>query len=117
MFMDWLQLFIVITLIAVVISAYLMEKQPYISIPFIFIGLIFSVICTYGFWNVEWAVLHSDNTFTIESANYGEPYSYVFMFLFFVFFMFLIRAGWNTWKDALATKGEIDYTSNKDYFR
>lgn len=113
----WLTLFIVVTLIALLLSAYLMEVNPILSIPFIFVGLIFSVLCTYGFWNVEWAVLQSDNTFTFQSANYGEPYSYVFMFIFFVFFLFFVRAGWNFMQENLKTKGEISYSTNKDYFR
>lgn len=117
MLVEWLTLFIVVTLIALLISAYLMENYPYFSIPFIMLGMIFSVLCTYGFWNVEWAVLQSDNTFVMESVNYGEPYSYVFMLVFFIFFLFFIRAGWNAWKDALATKGEFTYSTNKNYFK
>jgi len=117
MLQNWLTLFIIITLLAFLISAYLMEEKPFLSIPFIFIGLIFSVLCSYGVWNVEWAVLQSDNTFLFESANYGQPYSYVFMFIFFVFFLFFIRAGWNTWKDALETKKEFNYHDKTNYFR
>ena len=117
MLVGWLTLFIVVTLVAILISAYLMEENPQLSIPFIFIGMIFSVLSTYGFWNVEWPVLQADDTFIMETANYGEPYSYVFMFLFFVFLLFLIRAGMNMWKEALATKGEISYSMNKKYFR
>ena len=117
MLVEWLSLFIIITFIALILSAYLMEEKPYFSIPFIFIGLIFSVLCAYGVWDVEWAVLRSDNTFVIESVNYGEPYTYVFVFVFFIFFLFFIRAGWNAWQEALATKNEFTYTTNKDYFK
>ena len=117
MIITWLTLFIIITLFSLIVSAYLMEENPVMSIPFIMIGIIFSILCTYGFWEVEWAVLYSDNTFVLESANYGEPYSYVFMFIFFVFFIFFIRAGWNMLRAAAQTKGEFTYTTNKDYFR
>ena len=117
MLVEWLTLFIVVTLVAVLISAYMMENYPYFSIPFIMLGMIFSVLCTYGVWNVEWAVLYNDNSFVLESANYGEPYSYVFMLIFFIFFLFFIRAGWNAWKDALNTKGEFTYSTNKNYFK
>jgi len=114
MLVSWLTFFIAITLIALLLTAYLTETKPYLSIPFVFVGMIFSILCTYGFYNVEWAVIHSDNTFHMESMDYGEPYSYIFMFLFFVFFLFFIRAGWHAWKEALATKGEFDY---QDYMR
>ena len=113
----WLTLFIVVTLVSILISAYLMEENPIISIPFIMIGLIFSVICAYGVWNVEWAVLHSDNTLVLESADYGIPYTFVFVFLFFVFVLFFFRAGFNLYKEAIETKGEFTYSTNKNYFR
>lgn len=122
MLVSILLLFMVVTFIALLVSLYLMETKPMLSIPFIFIGLIFSVICTYGLWNVEFAILQSDNVFHMESVDYGQPYSYVFVFMFFVFMLFFIRAGQNMWTEALETKGEIDYSQadyskNKSYFR
>ncbi len=113
----WLTLFIVVTLVSILISAYLMEENPIISIPFIMIGLIFSVICAYGVWDVEWVVLHSDNTLVLESVDYGIPYTFVFVFLFFVFVLFFFRAGFNLYKEAIETKGEFTYSTNKNYFR
>ena len=106
---SWLIIFIIVTLIMLIITIFMIEEQPYMAIPFIIIGMIFSVLCTYGVWKVEWAVLQSDNTFVIESVSYGEPYSYVFVLIFFIFMMLFIKAGFNTWKQALETKAEMDY--------
>ena len=117
MLASWLTFFIAVTLISLFISAFLTETRPFLSIPFIFIGMIFSVICAYGFWDVEWAVIYSDDTFAMESVNYGEPYSYIFVFLFFVFFLFFIRAGWFSWKESLQTKNEINYSDKRNYMR
>ena len=105
----WLMLFIIITFLTLIISIFLMEEQPYIAIPFIVIGWIFSVLCAYCVWSVEFAVLQKDNTFVIESVSYGEPYSYVFVLIFFIFMMVFIKAGFNTWKQALKQKGEMEY--------
>ena len=104
---SWLLIFIIVTLLMLIISIILMEEQPYVAIPFIVIGWIFSVLCAYGVWSVEFAVLQNDNTFVIESTSYGEPYSYVFVFVFLLFVMIFIRAGFNTWKMAMEQKGEM----------
>lgn len=106
---SWLIIFIIVTLLMLVISVFMMEEQPMIAIPFIMIGMIFSVLCTYGVWNVEWAVLQSDNTFVIESVSYGEPYSYVFMLLFFIFMLVFIKAGFNTWQQAIEHQSEMEF--------
>jgi hypothetical protein len=102
-------IFIIVTLLMMIISIFLMEEQPYIAIPFIILGMIFSVLCAYGVWDVEFAVIQNDNTFVLESTSYGEPYSYVFVFLFLIFFMIFIKAGFNTWRLALQEKGEMEY--------
>ena len=104
---SWLLIFIIITLLMLMITIFMVEDQPYMVIPFIMIGMIFSVLCTYGVWNVEWAVLQNDNTFVMESTSYGEPYSYVFMLIFFIFMMLFIKAGFNTWRQELDKKSEM----------
>ena len=106
---SWLMIFIIVTLLMLIITIFMVEEQPYMSIPFIIMGWIFSVLCAYGVWDVEWAVLQNDNTFVLESASYGEPYSYVFVLIFFIFVMLFVKAGFNTWKQALDTKAEMDY--------
>jgi len=92
-----------------------MEDTPVISIPFIMCGMIFSILCTYGFWNVEYfyvgynASVGNTTTAMYSTMNYGDPYSYIFMLMFFIFFILFFRAGFNMWKDALKTEGEMDY--------
>ena len=114
---SWLMIFIIVTFLMLIISIFLMEDQPYIAIPFIMIGMIFSVLCAYGVWSVEWPVIQDDNTFVLESASYGEPYSYVFMLIFFIFMLIFIKAGFNTWQEALQTKGEIEYMKKQRRWR
>lgn len=124
MLMTHLTIYILIVFISLIISMYLMETKPVFSIPWIFIGLIFSLLCTYGMWSIHIPVVQSDDTFVVETLSYGEPYSYVFVFIFFLFFMFFFRAGFNMWKEALETKGEFDYSQfdyqqkkKKNYYR
>ena len=54
MLFDMLILFIIITLILFFVSVYLMETNPGLSLPFITLGMIFSILCTYGMWDVEY---------------------------------------------------------------
>ena len=83
---SWLIIFIVITLFMLIISLFLLEDEPVLCIPFIMIGMIFSILCTYGMWNVEWATTASNGTLVIQSTNaYGEPYSYVFYWIFIIY--------------------------------
>jgi len=114
---SWLMIFIILTFLMLIISIFLMEEQPVTAIPFIMLGMIFSILCAYGVWKVEWAVIQNDNTFVLESANYGEPYSYVFVLIFFIFLMVFVKSGFNTWQEALQTKGEIDYHRKDNRWR
>lgn len=114
MLFDILMLFIILTIIFLFISFFTMEDYPMISLPFCMIGMIFSVLCTYGMWNVETLYIGYNATFgntsaELYSANYSEPYSYIFMFLFFVYILIFFRIGWNLWQEALETEGQINY--------
>ena len=90
-----------------------------LSLPFISLGLIFSILCTYGMWNVEYfyvgynATEGNTSTYMYSTFSYGDPYGYIFMLIFFLFFILLIRAGMNMWKIALETQGEIDYNNRR----
>jgi len=91
-----------------------METKPMISLPFIMLGMIFTILCTYGVWNVE--VLYVDYNATlgttstsIHNMSYGEPYSFIFMFFFFIFMILFFRAGFNMWRVALQQQGEMDF--------
>ena len=113
--MDVLILFIIITVILFFVSVFTMEDNPFLSIPFIMVGMIFSILCTYGFWDVEYfyvgynATTGNTTTNIYSTMDYGNPYGYIFMFLFFIFFVLFFRAGFNMWNDALKTKGEMNY--------
>ena len=119
MIMDMLMLFIVITLILFFVSVFLMEDYPLLSIPFIMLGMIFSILVTYGLWDVEYfyigynASVGNTSTYTYSTMSYGDPYSYIFVLLFFIFVVLFIRSGMNMWRDALETKGEMNYTGNR----
>jgi len=92
-----------------------MEDYPMLSIPFVMIGMIFSVLCTYGMWNIETVYIGYNASYgntsaeIYSNANYGNPYSYIFMFIFFVCVIVFFRIGWNLWKKALETQGEMEY--------
>ena len=119
MIVDILILFIVITLILFFISVFTMEDNPLISIPFIMLGMIFSILVTYGLWDVEYfyvgynASVGNTSTYTYSTMGYGDPYGYIFVLLFFIFVVLFIRSGMNMWRDALETKGEMNYNSNR----
>jgi len=118
MLFDMLILFVVITFICLLLTIFMVEKDPMMTIPIIVIGIIFSVLCTYGMYDVEYFYVGynstaGNTTTNLYSADYGDPYGYIFMLLFYVFVMFFIRAGWNLWKDAIKTEGQIDYRMNR----
>ena len=115
MFMEMLLLFIVIVVIMLVLSVYTMDENPSLSIPIIMTGIIFTVLCAYGVWNVEYLYVGINATTGITETqiystdSYGNPYSYIFLTVCFVFVMFFFRAGFNLWKEALQTKGQMEY--------
>ena len=112
-------LFVVITLICFFISIFTMEDNPMLAIPVIMIGMIFSVLCTYGFWDVEYfyvgynASVGNTTSYIYSTSVYGDPFSYVFFILFFVFFALFIKTGFNMWRDALETQGVLDIKNNR----
>ena len=115
MLLNLLIIFIILTIIFLFLSFFTMEDYPMLGIPFVMIGMIFSVLCTYGLWNIETVYIGYNATFGNTSAeiysdtSYGEPYSYIFMFLFFVFVLVFFRIGWNLWQEAIETQGEMNY--------
>ena len=115
MFMDILMLFIVLSIIFFILSIFLMESNPQLSIPFIMLGMIFTILCTYGMWDVEVLYVNYNastgitNTSIYSTMDYGEPYSYIFVLFFFIFMILFFRAGYNMWKEALQTQGEMNY--------
>lgn len=124
MFFDLLLIFIILSIIFMVLSIFLMESDnPTLAIPFIMIGIIFTVLCTYGWWNVEFLYTSVNITTGGTDASiystdvYGDPYSYVFMFMFFVYLVLFFRTGFNMWKVALEQQGEMDYRTRDRRWR
>jgi len=115
MFMDILILFIIITLIMFFISVFLVEDKPMIAFPFIMIGMVFSILCTYGMWDVEYLYIGYNSTigntssYVYSTTQYGDPYSYIFVLFFFIFMILFFRAGFVLWKEALETPGQMKY--------
>jgi hypothetical protein len=115
MFMDLLIIFIILSIIFFILSIFTMEDTPMLSIPFIMVGMIFAIICTYGLWDVE--IIYTNfnattgftNTSIYSTGSYGDPYGYIFVLFFFIFCVLFVRAGFNMWQDALRVQGELDY--------
>jgi hypothetical protein len=120
MLMDLLILFIVLSILFFILSVYLVETSPMISIPFIMLGMIFTIITTFSLWNVEILYTNFNATTGITNAsihtiNYSDPYSYIFVLFFFIFMVLFFRAGFNMWNIALKQQGEMNY--NKRFRR
>lgn len=115
MLMEMLMLFIIIVIVMLILGVYTMEETPILAIPVIMIGMIFSVICTYGLWDVEYVVVGYNassglsETSIYSTVAYGDPYSYIFMIIFYIFCMLFVKAGANMWRETLKTKGEMNY--------
>lgn len=119
MFMDLLIIFIMLSIIFFILSIVFMENNPGISIPFIMLGMIFTILCCYGLWNVEVLYVGYNassgltNTSIYQTSVYGDPYSYIFVLFFFIFMVLFFRSGFNLWKEALETQGEINYRTRR----
>jgi len=119
MYMELLIIFIILTILFFIISIITMEDNPKLSIPFIMMGMIMSILCSYGIWRVDFLYVDYNATFgnssiiMYSSWDYGDPYSYIFIFIFFIFFIMFFRAGFNMWKEALMTQGEMNYNNRK----
>jgi len=119
MFMDILMLFIVLSILFFILSIYLMEEKPLMSIPFILLGMIFTILVTYGMWDVEILYVSYNassgltNTSIYTTSSYGDPYSYIFVLFFFMFVVLFFHAGFNMWKEALDTQGELNYNNRR----
>ena len=115
MLIDMLLVFIVISVILFILTLFIMEDNPMLAIPLIMVNMIFIVIITYGLWNVEYSYVGTNATtglmeyMTYSTTSYGDPYSYIFVLFFFIHVMLFFKTGFDMWKDALKTKGEMNY--------
>lgn len=115
MMLEMLMLFIILSIILFILILFFMEDTPMIAIPLIMVNMIFIVIITYGFWDVEWfytaynSTVGNSTAYLYSTDSYGEPYSYIFFMFFLIHVLLFIRVGWVLWKQALDTPGEMDY--------
>lgn len=123
MFMDILMLFIVLSILFFILSIYLLEDKPFVAIPFIMLGMIFTILCAYGLWDVEVLYVNYNassgltNTSIYSTIEYGDPYSYIFVLFFFIFMVLFFKSGFNMWRDALKTQGEMNYRTRDKRWR
>ena len=115
MSIDMLIIFILIAVILFILTVFIMDDSPMLAIPFIFAGMIFSVICTYGFFNVETFYIGQNVTtgnlapYMYTDDSYALVYPWVFFFMFLLYVILFVRVGFNVWKESLETKGEMKY--------
>lgn len=108
-------LFIVVTIILFILSVYTMEDYPILAIPLIMVGIIFAVLVTYGFWDIDYFYVAYNSTqgnstpYIYSTYEYYEPFGYVFFALVFVYCMLFVRAGFNFLKQSKEQPGEMDY--------
>ena len=102
MMVDMLMLFVVAVIVLLILSAYVIDDDPFLSIVFIMMGMIFCVLCAYEFWNFEWfytgynATEGNTTPYIYSTIDYGNPYSYVFMVIFFIYCILFVKAGFNS---------------------
>jgi hypothetical protein len=115
MLFDILIVFVIITIILFFLSVFLLEDYPMQDIPFIMMGMVFSIFCTYGFWKVEYFYVGynatvGNSSYYTSNLDYGDPYSYIFVLVFFIFTILFVKAGFNMWRESLKQKGEMEYS-------
>ena len=115
MIFDMLILFVAISVILLVITVFMIEDEPGLAVVFIIVGMIFSALSSFGFFEVEYFYSNfnskTGNTtgYMYSNTSYYDPYAWVFFFVFVVYCLLFVKAGFNMWKQALETKGEINY--------
>lgn len=85
------------------------------AVALISVNLFFIVLAAYGFYEIEWT--YTSKYFSGNGTYMMDIYStekyYYLAYIFYVFFLIhvilFVKAGWDSWKDALSTKGEMDY--------
>ena len=116
MLIDLIILFIIVVIICFILTIVFMVDKPVIALAFVTLGMVFSVILTYGMWRIDFFYTSYNNTHGNTSAeiyssfDYGNPYSYIFFFIFWVFVALFVFCGFQYWRQILNKKGEV----NKD---
>lgn len=108
MIIDLVILLIVITLLLFIIII-ILDKLWKITVPLIMVNMIFIVILAYAFWNVEWLYTNAAGNPVMYSTEEYSMYSFVYVGFFFIHVILFIKAGWESWQEALQTKGQMSY--------
>lgn len=113
MLAEFVIIFIIATIVFFIISIFLIDEYPWLSLASISMGLVFSTLAVWGMWAVDFVYTsynstHGNTSFEVETVNYGDPYSFVFVFVFGAFIILLLKAGFNVVKKAKEQKGELD---------
>ena len=90
-------MFMLLSLICLFLTIFLILDWPILSIPVILMGMIFSILSTYGLWSIEKLDTGYNSTTGVTETvtttlNYGDPYSYIFMIIFFIFSILFLYA-------------------------
>lgn len=109
MIFDMLMLLIIISII-IFIFIIMLDTEWKLCFPLIMVNMIFIILITYGFWDVEWFYIEQSLTPTVYSTSDYSVYSYVFVAFFFIHILLFFKAGYDAWVDALSTKGQMKYT-------
>lgn len=116
MLLEMLIIFIVIAVILFVISVLFMDDSPMIAVPIIFAGMIFTILCSYGFFDIGTVYIGQNLTtgaiepMVYSNESYGVGYPWVFFFMFILFAVLFIRVGFNLVMEARSTQGEMNYS-------
>ena len=103
-----LTLFIVMVVVIFIIIL-ILDEQWKLTLPLIMVNLIFITLIVYGFWNIEWVVVDGAGDPSLFSDDSHYVYSYVFVAFWFIHMLLFIKAGYDSWKEALETKGQMSY--------
>lgn len=112
MLIELIVIFITIVIICLILTVFLMHDLPILALPFVTVGMLFSVILTYNMFNVEYFyTAYNSTTGLVEPLvhsieNYGTPYSYIFFLLFWIFVAFFVYCGFRYWQIILEKQNE-----------
>lgn len=113
MIFDHLMIMIVLTVIIFLIIL-LLDDRWKIQLPLIMANFMFIIPIIYGFWNVEWIYVSTWNeTAEMYSTDNYNVYSWVFIGFWFIHLLLFFKAGFDAWKEALETKGQLDLEKMK----
>ena len=103
---------IILIFICLVLTGFLMYDLPILAAIFATVGMVFSVVATYGMLRIDWFYIGYNNTFGNTSVeihstfDYGTPWAYVFVLMFFIHLVLFVYCGFRKWQLVLDKKEE-----------